>query len=694
MPTRRAAAIAISTLAAGALAASVLPASPAGADVPTIEKKPRAVGFGGAVSTVDADATSAGLEVLRAGGNAADAAVAAAAALGVTEPYSAGLGGGGFFVYYDAESGEVSTIDGRETAPMAMGSDAFLDANGNALPFNTVVQSGLSVGTPGTPRTWEKALEDYGTMSRGQVLQGAIDLAEDGFVVDETFRDQTASNASKFGKFAESTRVFLPGGQAPAVGTVFRNPDLAATYRYLAAEGMDAFYSGPLAEEVVATARNPQETPGTPEVFNGLLALSDMTAYTAPTREPTVSGYRGLEIYGMAPPSSGGSTVGEALNILERFDLTSMSDTQAMHHYLEAGALAFADRNAYVGDADVIDVPLDELLSDGFAGERACLINPAQALPKPVAAGTPDGDYAPCGGQQTATRAESPEGLSTTHLTAADADGNVASYTLTIEATGGSGITVPGRGFILNNELTDFNFAQGPGAPDPNLPGPGKRPRSSMAPTIVLMDGEPMMALGSPGGSTIITTVLQSIINRVDLGAKDLAEAIAAPRATPRNTASVQAEDTFLAAYGDALRGLGHQFSRTGEIGAATGIEFLPGGLMVAAAEPERRGGGSAGVVDEEDGSLDALRAMVLANNANGTTSDRTTANLLYSLDRAIAGAAVGSELRTIGNLENFVARVRNQVKGNAADDAARAALLAEANRLLAYYRALEEWED
>jgi gamma-glutamyltranspeptidase/glutathione hydrolase len=677
---------------AGLPLAALVPAGAAGSAEVALEKKPRAVGFGGAVSTVDADATAAGLEILRAGGNAADAAVAAAAALGVTEPYSAGVGGGGFFVYYDAESGEVSTIDGRETAPMTMGPGSFLAANGTALPFNDVVQSGLSVGTPGTPRTWEKALADYGTKSLSEVLQPGIRLAEDGFVVDETFRDQTASNASKFGKFAESTRVFLPGGSAPAVGTVFRNPDLAATYRLLAAQGVDAFYSGPLAQEVVAAAQDPQESPGTPEVFDGLLQLSDLTAYTAPTREPTVSDYRGLEIYGMAPPSSGGSTVGEALNILEQFDLGSMTDTEVLHRYLEAGSLAFADRNAYVGDSAFVDVPLGELLSDGFAAERACEIRPNQALPKPVAAGVPDGAYAPCAGQQTATRAESPEGLSTTHLTAADAQGNVASYTLTIEATGGSGITVPGRGFILNNELTDFNFSQGPGAPDPNLPGPGKRPRSSMSPTIVLLDGEPLMALGSPGGSTIITTVLQSIMNRVDLG-MDLAEAIAAPRATPRNTASVQAETTFRNAYGAALEALGHRFSSTSEIGAATGIEFLPGGLMLAAAEPERRGGGSAMVVDEEDGSLDELLAMVEGYNADGTVSDRTTANLLYSLDRAIAAASAGSEARTISNLEHFVARALNQVKGNAADDAARAALVAEARQLIAYYRALDAWE-
>ena len=253
--------------------------------------------------------------------------------------------------------------------------------------------------------------------------------------------------------------------------------------------------------------------------------------------------YRGLDVFGMAPPSSGGSTVGEALNILETVELGQLGETQSMHYFLEASALAFADRNRWVGDSDVVDVPLDELLSDGFAAERACLIDPTAALTKPVAPGAPDGSYAECGVAGAAAGTGS-EGLSTTHLTTADRWGNVVAYTLTIESTGGNGIVVPDRGFLLNNELTDFNFTDTQGGQDPNLPGPGKRPRSSMSPTIVLSDGEPLLALGSPGGSTIITTVLQILVNRLDLG-MDLAGAVAAPRATQRNTAAVQAEPGF-----------------------------------------------------------------------------------------------------------------------------------------------------
>jgi gamma-glutamyltranspeptidase/glutathione hydrolase len=287
--------------------------------------------------------------------------------------------------------------------------------------------------------------------------------------------------------------------------------------------------------------------------------------------------------------------VGEALNILANFDLSGMSRTQALHHYLEASALAFADRNRYVGDLTSRSV-LDSLLEPQFAKGRACRIDQAQALTKPVAPGIPGNSSSEC---RTAAPAEANiQGTHTTNLTVADKWGNVVEYTLTIEQTGGNAMVVPGRGFLLNNELTDFNFTPTQGeALDPNLPGPGKRPRSSMSPTILLKDGRPFLAMGSPGGSTIITTVLQTLMNRIDLG-MTLPQAIAAPRATQRNTAIVQAEPAFVAAPEAAgLRALGHVFAVNPEIGAATGVEFLPDGRILAAAEPARRGGGSAAVI-------------------------------------------------------------------------------------------------
>jgi len=589
-------------LTAGLVAATLVgtgPAAPAQARPGAPAKQPVAEGYGGAVSTVDADATRAGIEVLRQGGNAVDAAVAAAAALGVTEPYSSGIGGGGFFVFYDAATGRVHTLDGRETAPAAMGPTTFVDpATGRGIPFAEAVSSGLSVGVPGTPATWDRALRQWGTVRLGRALLPAIEVAERGFVVDTTFQQQTAANAARFAHFGPTAELFLPGGQPPAVGSVFRNPDLARSYRLLARDGVDYLYRGPLAGEIVETAQRPPVVPGDPYVARpGLIEESDLAAYRAVPRLPTRVGYRGLDVYSMAPPSSGGTTVGEALGILSAVRPAPADEVQALHYYLESTRLAFADRNRYVGDPDQVSVPVGELLSPGFAAERACLIDPLHAATSPVLPGSPDGDYEGCPAAAGAGAREPYEGRDTTHLVTADRWGNVVSYTLTIEQTGGSGIVVPGRGFLLNNELTDFNFTPTQGAaPDPNLPGPGKRPRSSMSPTIVLDDGRPLLAVGSPGGATIITTVLQILYGRLDLGLT-LPEAIATGRASQRNAAAADAEPAFRARYEDALAAYGQVLAPNPEIGAATGIEFLGGGRLLAAAEPTRRGGGSAMVV-------------------------------------------------------------------------------------------------
>jgi gamma-glutamyltranspeptidase / glutathione hydrolase len=596
---RRKAALAV---LGAALLGTALLAGPAQADPRSTTKSPVAVGFGGAAATVDADATRVATEVLRKGGNAVDAAVAAAATLGVTEPFSSGIGGGGFFVYYNARTRTVHTIDGREAAPMSMQPDAFINPQtGKPYDFQEARVSGISVGVPGTPATWAAALDRWGTISLRDALQPAIQTADRGFVVDATFASQISDNLNAFGQFDSTSALYLPGGQPPAVGSIFRNHDLAKTYELLARSGMDELYRGELAADIVRTVQHPpltdQPIGSWPfPVRPGTMQLSDLAGYQARFPDPTHIAYRGLDVYGMPTPSSGGSTVGEALNILENFDLAGSSRTQALHHYLEASALAFADRNRYVGDYTPRSL-LNELLSDGFAKERACLIDPAHALAKPVAPGVPDGAYDDCA---VATAAEpNTQGTHTTNLTVADRWGNVVEYTLTIEQTGGNAMVVPGRGFLLNNELTDFNFTPTQGtAPDPNLPAPGKRPRSSMSPTIVLSGGAPYLAVGSPGGSTIITTVLQILVNRIDLG-MTLPDAIAAPRATQRNTATVQAEPGFLATpEAAALAALGHVFVTNPEIGAATGVEFLPDGRLLAAAEPTRRGGGAAAVVE------------------------------------------------------------------------------------------------
>ncbi|GAA2382927.1 gamma-glutamyltransferase [Streptomyces coeruleofuscus] len=579
-----------------AVVVSVGGAAPPAAQSTGGEKTPLAVGYGGAVSSVDRDASAAGIEVLRKGGNAVDAAVATAAALGVTEPYSAGIGGGGYFVYYDAKSRTVRTIDGRETAPLTADKNLFVE-NGKPVPFAQAVSSGLSVGTPGTPATWQTALDRWGSKRLASVLKPAERLARDGFTVDETFRSQTASNETRFRYFPDTAELFLPGGRLPVVGSTFKNPDLARTYAELARKGVGALYRGDIGRDVVDTVNKPPVDPSSGwNARPGDLSERDLAAYRTKLQAPTKSSYRGLGVYSMAPSSSGGTTVGEALNILERTDLSKADQAKYLHRYIEASRIAFADRGRWVGDPAFEDVPTKGLLSQRFADSRECLIKDNAVLTSPVAPGDPR-DPKACGSGGTAAPTTY-EGDSTTHLTVADKWGNVVAYTLTIEQTGGSGITVPGRGFILNNELTDFSFTPAnPAVHDPNLPGPGKRPRSSMSPTIVLdRHDKPVVALGSPGGATIITTVLQTLTGFLDRGLP-LVDAIAAPRASQRNAAQTELEPGLDSGVRKQLEAIGHSFKANPEIGAATGVQRLPGGKWLAAAETVRRGGGSAMVV-------------------------------------------------------------------------------------------------
>ena len=560
----------------GLLATTLVLAAPVGAQAKQqqpYQHVPNAVAEGsrGAAATVDSVATNAALEVLKRQGNAVDATIAAAAVLGVTEPFSAGVGGGGFMVIRTPE-GDVTTIDSREESPAAMEPDSFYPAG---TTFNNARYSGLSAGVPGTVAGWEKALDEYGSWSFKRVLAPAIDVARTGFVIDSTFASQAAGNDTFFAQIPASEALYGD----PDAGEIQRNPDLARTYERIAQLGADGFYEGPIAEAIVDAVH---DVPAT--WLPGLMTEEDLADYEAIEREPTHVQYRGLDVYSMAPPSSGGSTVGEALNILEQLPAYAAgTEAQKLHYFLEASRFAFADRNACVADPEFYPVPLATLLSDAFAAQRAAKIGPTAAT-SPVAPGMncpkADGTFQPT--------------QSTTHLTVADDDGMVVSYTFTIESTGGNGIVVPGWGILLNNELTDFNYLASE-ANHPNQPDGGKRPRSSMAPTIIEDDGEPFVALGSPGGSMIITTVLQIIAERVDFG-RTLPEAIADPRASQRNTATVAWEAAFPRAL---LTPFGHVFApNPAEIGAATGIEWLPSGDLQAVAEPVRRGGGAAGALD------------------------------------------------------------------------------------------------
>jgi gamma-glutamyltranspeptidase/glutathione hydrolase len=560
-------------------------------------KVPTASGDRGAAATVDEEATRAAIRTLREGGNAVDASVAAAGVLGVTEPFSAGIGGGGFMVIYRASDGKVTTIDHRERAPLRMRPESFIE-NGRPLAFNDARYSGLSVGVPGTVRGWDRALRRYGTWTLGKALQPGVDVARRGFEVDQTFFDQVQGNVSYFDDLPFTRSLYLDEDGTPRdVGTRIRNRRLAHTYRVIARHGADAFYRGRIADAIVRSVRQPPVAADADHVWRpGVMTRRDLRRYTAPERRPTRVAYRGYDVFGMGAPSSGGTTVGEALNILRGFDLRSGTRANALHHFIEASRLAFADRNAYVADPAYFDVPLRGLLSESFAAERRSLIG-AAAANRAVEPGNPyddQGDVAPI----SSPRASIERGRSTTHLVVADRAGNVVSYTFTIESTGGSGIVVPKYGFLLNNELTDFNYDS---LHHPNRVEGGKRPRSSMAPTLVLRDGRPVLAVGSPGGSTIITTVLQILVDRLELRTP-LPEAIAAPRGTQRNGPATSAEPAFIASpEGQALAGApyGHRFTPINppEIGAATAIELGRRGRLLAAAEPTRRGGGSAMVV-------------------------------------------------------------------------------------------------
>ncbi|MEM6427698.1 MAG: gamma-glutamyltransferase [Deinococcota bacterium] len=559
-----------------------------------------ASGTGGAVASVDAFATQAGLDVLGEGGNAIDAAIATAAVINVTNPFSAGIGGGGFMVIYLADEGRVITIDSRETAPAAATPDMFLEDGEPIGFFPDRISSGLSVGVPGTLAGWQLALNEYGSRPLDDLLEPAIEIAEAGFPITETFALQSGApsepggnpgfNFQRFSTFPDTVALYYDDeGNPPQAGDIHRNPDLAETFRLIAREGIGVFYNGEIAEDIVATVSDPK-TVAEPAftVRSQDMTVADLANYEAFIREPTVANYRGFEVYGMGPPSSGGLTVGLILNILEGYDLGSLPREQALHYMIEASRLAYSDRGAYMADSDFINVPIEGLLSDDFAATRRALITEtAGDSPEP---GDP---FAFQDGTSTnfSTLLTDTEGISTTHLTTSDSNGNIVSYTFTIETTGGSGMVVPGRGFLLNNELTDFS--SNPEAA--NSVAAGKRPRSSMSPTIVLNNGLPAFAVGSPGGSTIITTVMQTILNVVDFE-DDLPAAIASPRMSQRNSSSTSAEPTWDASIISALEDRGHTFSESSEIGAATGIIFFEDGTVTAASEPVRRGSGAAAV--------------------------------------------------------------------------------------------------
>jgi gamma-glutamyltranspeptidase/glutathione hydrolase len=579
---------------------------------------PVATGNGGAVASMDVGASQAGIDVLKRGGNAVDAAVATASALGVTVPWVAGPGGGGFMVIYNARTHTVTTVDGRETCPAACTSTMFLNSSGQPQDYTAASDQPLATGVPSNLATWATALRHYGRLSLSDDLQPAIAVAKRGFKVNFDFNQLEQSSLSTLQAYPASRSLLLtPSGDPLPVGTVLRNPDLAHTYELIARHGPSALYDGPIGQAIVQADDHPVLTPGQTVVNEpGIMSMNDLRAYRTRILAPTKVDYRGLAVYGMAPPSSGGSTEGEILNILNGFPLSSEPRAKALFQYIEASRLAYADRNAYVGDPNFVNVPLSGLLNPAFAASRRCLIGNTAAT-SPVAPGSPFAPFGSCPAAASSSQAStaSPEAHHTNNLVTEDRWGDVVAYTNTINFFGGSGQVVPGYGFLLNNELTDFDFAPpSSGATDPNLPAPGKEPRSSMGPVIALEHGQPQFAIGAAGGSTIIETVVQTLINHVDFG-MSLPAALAAPRVAQTNSSSNTSEaepDFFNSALAKQLTSqYGEKFSlATGPIlpldnypGDATALQMLGHGQAQAIAEPVRLGGGSALAVQGKRGS-------------------------------------------------------------------------------------------
>jgi gamma-glutamyltranspeptidase/glutathione hydrolase len=531
----------------------------------------------GVVSAADPRAAEAGAEILRKGGSATDAAIATMLALTVVEPQSSGIGGGGFYVHADA-AGRLDTLDGRETAPAAATPRRFLDPAGKPLPFRQAVVGGLSVGVPGNIALAAKAHARDGKLPWADLFGPAIRLAAEGYSLSQRGFAVLARQPSS-GAHDPTARALYYGADAKPlpVGTLIRNPELAGTLRMLARNGAKAFYQGPLARAIASevAAETPQD---------GRMTEADIAAYVAKERAAPCGTYRIYRICGMGPPSSGETTVLAMLDALENFDLAALGPDSptAWHLFAEAQRLAYADREAYLGDPDFVTVPLAGLTDHAYLVGRGKAISPERRMPA-VAAGTPPGSTG-----LVRTDAPSYPEHGTSHFVVVDRTGEVVSYTSTIESAFGSGLFV--GGFYLNNELTDFDFAPDKnGRASANRVEGGKRPRSSMAPTLVYgPDGKLLVAIGAAGGATIPVQVARALIGYLDWKLP-IGEALALPVLfAPGNTVTVE-KGTRLEAMIPALEKLGHTV-RAGELPLKTNAIAVIGGRLVGAADPRSEG--------------------------------------------------------------------------------------------------------
>jgi gamma-glutamyltranspeptidase/glutathione hydrolase len=519
-----------------------------------------------------------GADVLRRGGNAVDAAVATGFAMAVTYPRAGNIGGGGFMVIHSRERGEDVAIDYRETAPAAMTRDIFLGSDGKP-DIAKSRDSALGIGVPGTPAGLALALEKYGSgkFTLAELLKPAIDLARDGFVIADDLGDTLASGQRRLARWRSGTQIFSAADGKPLRdGDTLVQPDLAATLSAISEQGPSGFYEGPVAEKLVNAVVG----------AGGIMTTDDLKSYQAVIRAPVRGTYRGYDIVSMPQPSSGGTVLLETLNILEGFPMPEMKQGSApsLHLMIEAMKRAYADRARYLGDPSFVNAPVAILIAKDYAAKQRADIDPKRATP-----------------WTDALSATPPrEGSNTTHYSVIDSLGNAVSNTYTLNFPYGVGLVAEGTGVLLNNELDDFTAA--PGASnafglvgfEANLPGPGKRPLSSMSPTIVLKDGKPVLVTGSPGGSRIISAVLQVIVNVLDYG-MNIADAVAAPRLhhqwLPDDVRIERgfAEDTIA-----ALKAKGHHVIEPLGQTSANSIAVTPNGIL-GAPDPRTRGAEASG---------------------------------------------------------------------------------------------------
>ena len=519
------------------------------------------------VAAANPYAVEAGYQILKAGGNSIDALVAVQLVLNLVEPQYSGIGGGAFLVYFDAATRQMQTFDGRETAPLQATEDLFLDEAGQPLDFFDAVVGGRSVGVPGTLKLLETVHDRQGSLPWADLFAPAIALATDGFIVSPQLAEQIAEDAERLSRYPSTRAYFFNGDGTPLqAGQRLRNPEFAETLRLIAQSGSEVFYRGDIAADLTQAVQTVPDNPG-------LLSLADLASYQVVEREPVCVVYRLYEVCGMGPPSSGGVAVGQILGILNAFDLPALGAADPRSWFLlgEATRLAYADRALYLADSDFVPVPVQGLLAESYLQERSQLISPDFVALETVKAGTPSGIF------PDQSQGQSLEQPSTTHISIVDAAGNAVSLTSSIENQFGSRLMV--RGFLLNNQLTDFSFApEQDGVLVANRVAPGKRPRSSMAPTLVLQDGQLRMVVGSPGGSRIIGYVVKTIVAHLDWGL-NIQEAIDFPHRMNRfGTYDLEPADTT-EALATELEAFGYEVKLQEQNSGLHAIVVTPEGL-------------------------------------------------------------------------------------------------------------------